>query len=98
MMLTQQLLTIFFIAWTLTKFEPIKLILEALKPTKTNNKLSIVTTMIIDILLLITTCLFCANFWIGLILTHDLLTACIASYLGFWYNKFLLNKETEIRF
>lgn len=77
---------IFFLAWVITKFEPIEMILELL-PDK----------LFYNVIRLVFSCLMCCLFWTTFALTGNIFAASFMAYIGFWYNKFISPIENKVR-
>lgn len=80
------LLKIFFLSWFIVRFEPLQWILDLLP----NNIFKYV-------IITMTTCLKCTNFWLGLILTQDILLASCMAFTGMLYEKTIGSWETKIK-
>jgi hypothetical protein len=80
------LIKVFFLSWFIVRFEPIQWILDLLP----NNILKY-------ILITMTTCLKCSNFWIGLILCQDIFIASGMAFIGMLYEKTIGKFETSIK-
>ena len=76
----------FIISWLVTRFQPITMILDVL-PDK----------LIYNLIRLLLSCLMCFSFWFTLIMTGSIVTASIAAFVGFWYDKILGSIENRIR-
>ena len=80
------LLKIFFLSWMIVRFEPLQWLLDLLP----NNLFKyIIITM--------TTCLKCSNFWLGLILTGNIFLASGMAFIGMLYEKTIGSWETKIK-
>lgn len=80
------LLKSFLLSWFIVRFDPIQWLLDLLP----NN-------IIKYILVTVTTCLKCSNFWIGLILTGDIFIASGMAFFGMLYDKSIGKWETSIK-
>jgi hypothetical protein len=83
------LLKVFLLSWLITKFEPLKLLMDFISIKTVNNKLQIIYSIIHSIVYLMVTCLMCCNFWTALILTNDIYLSAASAFIGFWYHKLL---------
>jgi hypothetical protein len=81
------LLKIFLLSWFIVRFEPIQWCLELLP----NNLFK-------WILVVMTTCLKCSNFWIGLFLTGNIFISSGMAFIGMLYEKTIGKWETKIKF
>ena len=80
------MIKIFLLSWMIVRFEPIQWCLDLLP----NNLFKyIIVTM--------TSCLKCSNFWIGLILSGDIFIASGLAFIGMLYEKTIGNWETKIK-
>ena len=86
MELTLLLIKIWLICWTITRFEPLKMVLDLLP-----NKL------IPNLVRLVLTCLRCLTLWVTLIWTGDIFLACLVSFVSFFYDKFIGPIENKVR-
>ena len=76
---------IFLITWLVTRFEPLKIILELL-PDK---------YILLNMVILLLTCSKCFAFWFSLIYTQDIFISAFMSFMmmiyektiGFWENR-----------
>lgn len=81
------LIKYFLLSWFIVRFEPIQWMIELLP----NN-------LIKYLIITMTTCMKCVNFWLVLILTQDLLSALSMSFIGMLYEKTLGKWEKKISF
>jgi hypothetical protein len=77
---------IWLVCWTITRFEPLQMVLELLP-----NKL------IPNLFTLMITCLRCLTLWATLIYTGDLFLACLLSFISFFYDKFIGPIERKVK-
>jgi hypothetical protein len=75
------------LAWIVTRFEPLKIIVEVL-PDK----------LIYNVIKLLLTCSKCCTFWLSLIIYRDLYTAILASLLMTIIEKYILERIEQITF
>lgn len=80
------MLKIFILSWWISKFEPIQWGLDSLPDN-----------VIKYFLILMSTCLKCSSFWVGLIMTGNIFIACFAAFLGMIYTKTIGNWENTIK-
>lgn len=86
MEITILMIKFFFLSWTITRFEPIHMILEALPDN-----------LIFNLLRLLLTCIKCVLFWSVLIFTGNIFLASGMAFIGFWYDKFISPIENKVR-
>jgi hypothetical protein len=77
----------FLLSWMIVRFEPIQWLLELL-PNKLYKW----------ILITLTSCLKCSNFWISFIFIHDIFIAAGMAFIGMLYEKTIGTWETKINF
>jgi hypothetical protein len=77
----------FLLSWMIVRFEPIQWLLELL-PNKLYKW----------ILITLTSCLKCSNFWISFIFIHDIFIASAMAFIGMLYEKTIGTWETKINF
>ena len=78
-------LQVFFYSWLITHFQPLKELINWIKPNRFNY--------IIKSLFKVPTCMFCCGFWLMLILTGNIFYAAIIAFINFWYGKIFLYCE-----
>lgn len=76
----------FLLSWIIARLEPIQWCLELL-PNKLYKW----------ILITLTSCLKCSNFWVGIIFTHDIFLASAMAFIGMLYEKTIGKWETTIK-
>jgi hypothetical protein len=81
------LLKVFFLSWMIVRFEPLGWILDLLPKGLPKY-----------LLIVLTTCLKCSNFWLGLILTGDIFISSGLAFIGMLYEKTIGKWETTIKF
>lgn len=84
------------IAFVLTKFTPLQMILDiifhSIKPKE--NKISLILNTLVNIITLLFTCLSCCSFWVGFLLGG--IWIAIASYIiAFFYQARLSYLEIQ---
>ena len=80
------MIKLFLLAWVITRFEPIQMLLELLPDNLFSN-----------LIRLLTTCLKCVLFWSVLIFTGDIFLASGMAFIGFWYDKIIAPIENKVR-
>lgn len=78
---------VFFLSWFIVRFEPVSWLVDLLP----NNIFKY-------IIVVLTTCLKCSNFWMTLLFTHDIFLASIMAFIGMLYEKTIGSWETKIKF
>jgi len=76
----------FLLAWVITRFEPIQMLLELLPDNLVSNLIK-----------LLLSCLKCVLFWSVLIFTGDIFLASMMAFIGFWYDKLISPIENRVR-
>lgn len=80
------MIKLFLLAWVITRFEPIQMLVELL-PDK----------LIYNLIKLLLTCLKCVLFWSVLVFTGDIFLASGMAFIGFWYDKLIGPQENKVR-
>lgn len=80
------LIKFFLLAWVITRFEPIQMLLELLPDNLMSNLIK-----------LLLSCLKCVLFWSVLSFTGDVFLASGMAFVGFWYDKFISPIENRVR-
>lgn len=75
------------LSWLVTRFEPIQWLINLLP----NHRLKY---LIIDA----TTCMKCMSLYIGLLISHDIYIAALASLLSVFYSKTIGAWEQKVKF
>lgn len=69
------------LAWFITKFEPLKMVISFLPETAIKFMLQ-----------LLFGCLMCCSFWVTLITTNDIYLSSLSAFIGYWYNRLTVEK------
>lgn len=77
-----QLINTFCLAWVILHFEPLQKLINKLP----ESAVKFYTQSLFS-------CLMCTSFWLSLILTHNIFTASISAFLGFWYSRLISDYE-----
>lgn len=77
---------VLILSWLITRFKPLEMILELLPDN-----------LIFNLVQLLFSCLMCVSFWTSLILTQDIFTSALISFIGFWYDKIFGFYEKRVR-
>ena len=80
------LIKFFLLAWVITRFEPIQMLLELLPDNLMSNLIK-----------LLLSCLKCVLFWSVLSFTGDVFLASGMAFVVFWYDKFISPIENKVR-
>lgn len=86
MEMTILMIKFFVLAWVVTRFEPIQMLLELLP----DNLVSNLTKLLLS-------CLKCVLFWSVLSFTGDVFIASGMAFIGFWYDKIIGPIENRVR-
>lgn len=78
---------IFLGAWTITRFEPLQLLLDNIK----DNKFTVPFKLLLS-------CTKCVAFWLSLAIYQSFFIACLMAFIAFWYDKLLGGFEEKIKF
>jgi hypothetical protein len=82
----ETLISIFFVSWFITRFEPLHMMLEILP-----NKL------ILNVIRLLLSCLKCVAFWITVLYTYNVAYASAMAFIAFWYDKYIGRLENKVK-
>lgn len=80
-MITQTIITIFLISWFLTTFEPLHWILKLIDSKIKNPIINTIWT----ILIIPFSCMKCMAFWLGLIMTGNIISAILVSLISYLF-------------
>lgn len=84
--MTILMIKFFVLAWVITRFEPIQMLLELLPDNLVSNLIK-----------LLLSCLKCVLFWSILLFTGDVFIASGMAFIGFWYDKLISPIENKVR-
>ena len=80
------MIKLFLLAWVITRFEPIQIVLELIPDN-----------LVFNLLKLLVSCLKCVLFWLVLIFTYDIFLASGMAFIAFWYDKLISPIENKVR-
>lgn len=80
------MIKLFLLAWVITRFEPIQIVLELIPDN-----------LVFNLLKLLVSCLKCVSFWLVLIFTYDIFLASGMAFIAFWYDKLISPIENKVR-